>query len=73
MKRSCFETSALCWLQVFGTKGMLTSGNQSSSTLVLQDLSGIVHEPIIEGFLERYKESYKLELEHFLDVIEGIS
>jgi len=32
---------------------------------------GTTTEPIYQGFVDRYAESYRLELDHFLNVLEG--
>jgi len=58
-------------IEAFGEKGMLQVGNVARTTVVHADADGVVGETPLPFFLERYAEAYRLELEHFLDVVEG--
>jgi len=56
-------------VEVFGVKGMLNAGNNVAHQSNLADSEGFHSASLIEYFLERYQESYLLELEDFIDCI----
>ena len=58
-------------LEAFGKKGMVESKNLSKSSFCLSNGSGISDDVIHFSFQERFAESYKIELDHFLDAING--
>ncbi len=58
--------------EVFGSKGCIASANDSPSTAVLQNASGVHSEKPLYFFLERYAESFAEEMRDFRKaVLEG--
>ena len=54
-------------IEVFGARGMLLNDNLRPSTLRRYDATGTeAREPLLNFFLERYAEAYRLELDAFL-------
>ena len=58
-------------VQVVGTDAMITTDNKRPLEFTMWTGKGSTTDPIYQGFVDRYAESYRLELEHFLDVLEG--
>jgi len=58
-------------IEVFGKEGMLVSENQRATNLTKYEAKGTRNDPLLYSFPQRYADSYKLALEHFLNVIEG--
>jgi len=59
-------------LEVFGARGMLLNDNQRPSTLRRYDAAGTeARDPLLDFFLERYAEAYRLELEAFVAAVES--
>jgi len=58
-------------LEVLGTGGMLSCGNQNSVGIQHYKAGRIEESPILYSFASRYDEAYKNELDHFLNVIQG--
>jgi myo-inositol 2-dehydrogenase / D-chiro-inositol 1-dehydrogenase len=55
---------------VFGSRGMLLNDNLRPSTVRRYRLNETeVREPLLSFFLERYAESYRIELDAFLDAL----
>jgi myo-inositol 2-dehydrogenase/D-chiro-inositol 1-dehydrogenase len=59
-------------LEVFGPAGMLQCGNQNALGVQSYKATAVSEAPIWYSFASRYEEAYKRELEHFINVIEGI-
>ncbi|KAJ8021249.1 hypothetical protein HOLleu_38395 [Holothuria leucospilota] len=59
-------------LEIFGSKGMLEQRNKVPTSVVHYSDIGATHDPIEPTFRERYRESFELELVHFLNVQKGI-
>ena len=59
-------------LEVFGSKGMLISNNLRATSVerFTKDSAG-KRDPFVNFFLERYGPSYVLELDDFIDAVEG--
>jgi myo-inositol 2-dehydrogenase / D-chiro-inositol 1-dehydrogenase len=58
-------------LEVFGSKGMLLNENHRSSTIRKWNSEATdIRDPLLNFFLERHAESYKIELECFLDALD---
>ena len=54
-------------IEVFGSRGMLLNDNLRPSTLRRYDAAETeAREPLLNFFLERYAEAYRLELDAFL-------
>lgn len=58
-------------VEVFGTKGMLTNGDQRPVGVKFHNERGTTAVPIYFSFASRYQESYQAEMEHFLNVVQG--
>jgi len=59
-------------LEVFGSKGMLQSGNRRPTMMIrhTQDATSI-HDPLTNFFIERYPEAYLNEINDFIDAVEA--
>jgi myo-inositol 2-dehydrogenase/D-chiro-inositol 1-dehydrogenase len=57
-------------IEAFGEKGMLISGNQHPTTVERHDKDGIRRDPLLHFFIDRYAESYKRELDAFVQAVE---
>ncbi|XP_071510428.1 inositol 2-dehydrogenase-like [Diadema antillarum] len=58
-------------LEVKGTKGLLQMKNVRSGPSAHHCAGSVTYDPIHSEMLKRYEESYRLEMTHFLDVVEG--
>ncbi|MGH7068206.1 MAG: inositol 2-dehydrogenase [Acetobacteraceae bacterium] len=59
-------------IEVFGTRGMLLNDNLRPSTLRRYDAKATeVRAPLLNFFLERYQDAYRLELDAFLAALDG--
>lgn len=58
-------------LEVFGSKGMLQSGNNFKDSHKLFDGDGVHGALPLHFFLERYSESYANEIAHFVESLRG--
>ncbi|NLJ90519.1 MAG: inositol 2-dehydrogenase [Clostridiales bacterium] len=57
--------------EVFGSKGMVATSNDTASTAVISNESGITGEKPLYFFLERYMQSFATEIKEFVDAIEN--
>jgi myo-inositol 2-dehydrogenase/D-chiro-inositol 1-dehydrogenase len=58
-------------IEAFGEKGMLISGNQHPTTVERHGKDGIRRDPLLYFFIDRYAESYKRELDAFVQAVEA--
>jgi myo-inositol 2-dehydrogenase / D-chiro-inositol 1-dehydrogenase len=58
-------------IEVFGSEGMVRADNHTVTSVVRADQSGYTSEPALPFFLERYADAYRLELEDFLNALDG--
>lgn len=58
-------------LEVFGAQGLLRVDNRTATQVEHAGAQGIVREPALPFFLERYAEAYRLELEDFIRALNG--
>lgn len=56
-------------VEVHGSKGMLRAGNVLENTIEMANGAGFCRAPAKYFFLERYKEAYRAELEHFVTAV----
>jgi myo-inositol 2-dehydrogenase / D-chiro-inositol 1-dehydrogenase len=56
-------------VEMFGSEGMVTVANNTPDTQILCDRAGIHTALPVNFFLERYAESYRLEMRAFIDAI----
>lgn len=59
-------------LEAFGAEGLLRVENAATSLVGLNNSSGVeTKSPHLESFLDRYAESYRLELAEFVKLVQG--
>jgi len=56
-----------------GDAGMVTAENRQPTTVVVSTEDGITRDPFCYSFPTRYKEAYTFEIEHYLDLLLGVS
>ena len=56
-------------IEAFGEKGMLISRNQQPTTLERYGADGIRQDSLLRFFIERYAESYRRELDGFVEAL----
>ena len=57
--------------EVFGSGGMVATRNDSQSTAVISNADGVTGEKPLYFFLERYMDSFREEMNQFIDAIEN--
>ncbi len=57
-------------VEVFGSKGMVDTGNNIANRAVVSDASGVHGALPLYFFLERYMDAYAAELQAFVDAIQ---
>lgn len=57
-------------VEVFGSKGAIAAENNTQNRTVLSDTSGVHHTLPLHFFLERYSESYVIEMKAFVQAVE---
>ena len=57
--------------EVFGSKGMVSTSNDTLSSAVIADANGVTGEKPLFFFLERYMQSFTEEVCQFVDAIEN--
>ena len=57
--------------EVFGSKGCVTSANDSDSNIVLSTVDGVTSEKPLWFFLERYMGSYQAEVREFIACVKN--
>jgi len=58
-------------VEAYGSSGAAMSGNPRISTVESWSEAGALAAPIHPGFVARYAQSYRAELDHFADVLTG--
>jgi myo-inositol 2-dehydrogenase / D-chiro-inositol 1-dehydrogenase len=58
-------------LEVFGSAGAIAAGNQVQHQAVISDSSGIHTAKPLDFFMERYSDSYLLEMQSFIDCLRN--
>ena len=56
---------------MLGSKGMLQAGNLRPHEVVQSDAAGVHAEKPEAFFLQRYREAYRLEVEHFFSCLQS--
>jgi len=56
-------------MEVLGEKGMVQTQNRQPSSFVLSTESGVIGDPNMYSFPQRYVEAYAAEIDHFADLI----
>jgi myo-inositol 2-dehydrogenase/D-chiro-inositol 1-dehydrogenase len=57
--------------EVFGSKGMVATSNDTASTAVISTTEGVTKEKPLYFFLERYMDSFAKEVKCFIEAIEN--
>ena len=57
--------------EVFGSKGMVATANDTLSTAVVSNADGVTGEKPLYFFLERYMQSFATEVKGFINAIEN--
>ena len=57
--------------EVFGSKGMVATANDTLSTAVIADENGVTGEKPLYFFLERYMQSFTTEMIDFVNAVEN--
>ena len=57
--------------EVFGSKGMVATGNDAASAAVISNVDGVTGEKPLHFFLERYMDAYAKEIKCFIEAIEN--
>ena len=57
-------------VEVFGSEGMISVGNDTTSSAVISTAEGVTGEKPLYFFLERYMQSYAKEIQCFLQAVE---
>ncbi len=57
--------------EVFGSKGMVATGNDTASAAVISNENGVTGEVPLHFFLERYMAAYAKEVKSFVSAIEN--
>jgi myo-inositol 2-dehydrogenase/D-chiro-inositol 1-dehydrogenase len=60
-------------IEAFGAKGMIRAQNQLETTVETWSETGSTGDRLQNFFLDRYAVAYEREMEHFADVIDGLS
>ena len=61
-------------MEVHGAKGMLRAGNVHNTTVELANASGVLGDPVLNFFTERYGVAYANEVNSFIDgIAKGVS
>ena len=58
-------------VEAYGERGALAMGNVRVDTTQVWSEAGANAAPIHQGFLTRYADAYRREMDHFADVLEG--
>jgi myo-inositol 2-dehydrogenase / D-chiro-inositol 1-dehydrogenase len=58
-------------VEVHGSKGMLRVGNVHESAVEMAGPDGFRTDRVMDFFLQRYADAYRIELDHFIDAVTG--
>ena len=58
-------------IEAFGSGGMVRAGNVTESALATWSETGAAADPFQNFFLDRYADAYRLEMDHFAEVLAG--
>ena len=58
-------------VEAFGSKGMARAENVQTTTVEVWDAVDVAREKPPYFFLERYADAYRVEFDHFMDVVKG--
>ncbi len=58
-------------MEVHGSEGMVQNGNVQETLAQVWRTDGNRGKPLMNFFIERYDAAYRIELDHFIDCVEG--
>jgi myo-inositol 2-dehydrogenase/D-chiro-inositol 1-dehydrogenase len=58
-------------IEAFGSGGMIRAANVLEDTVETRTAHGSTGAPLLDLFLTRYADAYRLEMDHFADVFDG--
>ena len=58
-------------IELFGSKGSISAENNTATRSVMMTAKGTVSERPLDFFLERYQDSFRLEVNEFFEAISG--
>ena len=58
-------------IELFGSKGSITAENNTATRSVMMTANGTLTERPLDFFLERYQDSFRLEVNEFFEAISG--
>ncbi len=58
-------------IEAHGARGMLRAGNVPVTTVELANETGLIADPVLPFFLERYAAAYRAEIDHFITEISA--
>jgi len=58
-------------IEVHGSTGMIRADNPKSRHIELADEKGFRSKPLMDFFVQRYADSYRHEIRHFVDSVLG--
>jgi myo-inositol 2-dehydrogenase/D-chiro-inositol 1-dehydrogenase len=60
-------------IEAFGSRGMAAAGNPQTTELQVWRETGAAAAPIHGGFMSRYADAYRAEMDHFADILDGLA
>jgi myo-inositol 2-dehydrogenase / D-chiro-inositol 1-dehydrogenase len=58
-------------IEVHGSKGMVLAENLRETTVTLANAEGYRTDPLLNFFMQRYSDAYRLELSHFVEAVSA--
>jgi myo-inositol 2-dehydrogenase / D-chiro-inositol 1-dehydrogenase len=58
-------------VEVHGASGMLSAENLRNTTVTLANSQGYQADPLLDFFMQRYADAYRLELTHFVEAVNS--
>lgn len=58
-------------IELFGSKGSISAENNTATRSVMMTAKGTLSERPLDFFLERYQDSFRLEVNEFFEAISG--
>ncbi|HEY0437073.1 MAG TPA: inositol 2-dehydrogenase, partial [Phenylobacterium sp.] len=58
-------------IEAFGSAGMAVAGDAVQDAVQVWREPGAMATPLYPGFMTRYAEAYRTEMDHFADVLDG--
>jgi myo-inositol 2-dehydrogenase / D-chiro-inositol 1-dehydrogenase len=58
-------------IEVHGSKGMVSAENLRETTVTVANAEGYCADPLLNFFMQRYADAYRLELSHFIEAVSA--